>query len=63
MTFWDFLGGAALLFLFGSIVVSVFMLAFSIIGPLFWGSKNTRPTTTWAQSPEDDADEDELHHR
>jgi hypothetical protein len=63
MTFWDFLGGAALLFLFGSIVVSVFVLAFSIIGPLFWGSKNARPTTTWSQSPEDDADEDELHHR
>ena len=63
MTFWDILGGAALLFLFGSIVVSDFVLAFSIIGPLFWGSKNTRPTTTWAQSPEDDADEDELHHR
>ena len=63
MTFWDFLGGAALLFLFGSIVLSVFVLAFSIIGPLFWGSKNTRPTTTWADSPEDDADEDELHHR
>ena len=63
MTFWDFLGGAALLFLFGSIVVSVFVLAFSIIGPLFWGSKNTRPTTPWSQSPEDDADEDELHHR
>jgi hypothetical protein len=63
MTFWDILGGAALLFLFGSIVVSVFVLAFSMIGPLFWGSKNMRPTTTWAQSPEDDADEDELHHR
>ena len=63
MTFWDFLGGAALLFLFGSIVVSVFVLAFSIIGPLFWGSKNTRPTTTWSQSAEDDAYADELHHR
>jgi hypothetical protein len=63
MTFWDILGGAALLFLFGSIVVSVFVLAFSMIGPLFWGSKNTRPTTIWAQPPEDDADEVELHHR
>lgn len=63
MTFWDFLGGAALLFLFGAIVLSVFILAFSIIGPLFWGSKNARPITTWSQSPEDDADEDELHHR
>ena len=63
MTFWDFLGSAALLFLFGAIVLSVFMLAFSIIGPLFWGSKTPQPTTTWVQSPEDDADEDELHHR
>ena len=63
MTFWDILGGRGILILFGSIVVSVFVLAFSIIGPLFWGSKNTRPTTTWSQSPEDDADEDELHHR
>ena len=63
MTFWDFLGGAALLFLFGAIVLSVFILAFSIIGPLFWGSKNTRPTTTWVSSAEDEADEDELHHR
>jgi hypothetical protein len=63
MNFGDFIAGAALLFLFGSIVVSVFVLAFSIIGPLFWGFKNTRPTTTWSQSPEDDADEDELHHR
>ncbi|MFM5952567.1 MAG: hypothetical protein ACKOOE_08275 [Micrococcales bacterium] len=63
MTFWDFLGGAALLFLFGAIVLSVFVLAFSIIGPLFWGSKNSRPTTTWVSSAQDDADEDELHHR
>ena len=63
MTFWDFLAGAALLFLFGAVAVSAFVLVFSVIGPLFWGSKNTRPTTTWTQSPEDDADEDELHHR
>jgi hypothetical protein len=63
MTFWDFLAGAALLFLFGAIAVSAFVLVFSVIGPLFWGSKNTRPTTTWTQSAEDDADEDELHHR
>jgi hypothetical protein len=63
MNFGDVIAGAALLFLFGAIVLSVFVLAFSIIGPLFWGSKNTRPTTTWAQSPEDDADEDELLQR